>query len=74
MKNVYDITNEFEKRVAEYTGAPYVVVLKVLSGYCFCISKTTLPASECPTNDVILWSGYNASFCFNALSAFIYIY
>jgi dTDP-4-amino-4,6-dideoxygalactose transaminase len=27
MKNVYDITNEFEKRLAEYTGAPYVVTL-----------------------------------------------
>jgi dTDP-4-amino-4,6-dideoxygalactose transaminase len=27
MKNVYDITNEFEKRLAEYTGAPYVVAV-----------------------------------------------
>lgn len=27
MKNVYDITNEFEKRLADYTGAPYVVTL-----------------------------------------------
>ena len=27
MKNVYDITNEFEKKLAEYTGAPYVVTL-----------------------------------------------
>ncbi len=27
MKNVYDITNEFERRLAEYTGAPYVVTL-----------------------------------------------
>lgn len=27
MKNVYDITNEFEKRLSEYTGAPYVVTL-----------------------------------------------
>jgi len=27
MRNVYDITNEFEKRLAEYTGAPYVVTL-----------------------------------------------
>jgi len=27
MKNVYDITNEFEKALAEYTGAPYVVAL-----------------------------------------------
>jgi dTDP-4-amino-4,6-dideoxygalactose transaminase len=27
MKNVYDITDEFEKRLGEYTGAPYVVTL-----------------------------------------------
>lgn len=27
MKNVYDITNEFEKRLAEYTGAPHVIAL-----------------------------------------------
>ena len=27
MKNIYDITNEFEKRLGEYTGAPYVVTL-----------------------------------------------
>jgi len=27
MKNVYDITNEFEKALAEYTGAPYVITL-----------------------------------------------
>jgi dTDP-4-amino-4,6-dideoxygalactose transaminase len=27
MKNVYDITNEFEKRLAEYTGAKYVVTV-----------------------------------------------
>ena len=27
MKNVYDITNEFERRLGEYTGAPYVVTV-----------------------------------------------
>jgi dTDP-4-amino-4,6-dideoxygalactose transaminase len=27
MKNVYDITLEFEKRLAEYTGAPYVITV-----------------------------------------------
>lgn len=27
MKNVYDITNEFEHRLAEYTGAKYVVTV-----------------------------------------------
>ena len=27
MKNVYDITNEFERRLGEYTGASYVVTV-----------------------------------------------
>jgi dTDP-4-amino-4,6-dideoxygalactose transaminase len=27
MKNIYDVTNEFEKRLADYTGAPYVVTV-----------------------------------------------
>ena len=27
MKNVYDITNEFEKRLSEYKGSPYVITL-----------------------------------------------
>jgi dTDP-4-amino-4,6-dideoxygalactose transaminase len=27
MKNIYDITNEFEKRLADYTGAPYVITV-----------------------------------------------
>ena len=27
MKNVYDITNEFERRLVDYTGAPYVITL-----------------------------------------------
>jgi len=27
MKNVYDITNEFESRLADYTGAPYVIAV-----------------------------------------------
>lgn len=27
MKTVYDVTNEFEKRLADYTGAPYAVTL-----------------------------------------------
>jgi dTDP-4-amino-4,6-dideoxygalactose transaminase len=27
MKNVYDITLEFEKRLADYTGAPYVITV-----------------------------------------------
>jgi dTDP-4-amino-4,6-dideoxygalactose transaminase len=27
MKNIYDVTNEFEKRLADYTGAPYVATL-----------------------------------------------
>ena len=53
------------------TGAPYVVVLIFLSGYCFCNSQTTEPANEWPTNDVVVWSGYNKSI-FHALSAFIH--
>jgi dTDP-4-amino-4,6-dideoxygalactose transaminase len=27
MKNVYDITNEFERRLGEYTGAPYAITV-----------------------------------------------
>jgi dTDP-4-amino-4,6-dideoxygalactose transaminase len=27
MKNIYDVTNEFEKRLGDYTGAPYVVTV-----------------------------------------------
>lgn len=27
MKNIYDITNEFEKALGDYTGAPYVVAV-----------------------------------------------
>jgi dTDP-4-amino-4,6-dideoxygalactose transaminase len=27
MRNVYEITNEFERRLSEYTGAPYVVAV-----------------------------------------------
>lgn len=27
MKNVYDITSEFENRLSEYTGAPYVITV-----------------------------------------------
>jgi len=27
MKNVYDITDEFEKRLSDYTGAPYVITV-----------------------------------------------
>lgn len=35
MKNVYDITNEFEKRLADYTGAPYVVTVDNMSNALF---------------------------------------
>ncbi len=27
MKNVYDITNEFERQLGKYTGAPYVATV-----------------------------------------------
>jgi len=35
MKNVYDITNEFERALGEYTGAPYVVTLDNMSNALF---------------------------------------
>jgi len=35
MKNVYDITNEFEKALAEYTGAKYAVTLDNMSNGLF---------------------------------------
>lgn len=35
MKNVYDITIEFEKKLAEYTGAPYVVCVDNMSNALF---------------------------------------
>jgi len=35
MKNVYDITNEFEKALGNYTGAPYVITLDNMSNGLF---------------------------------------
>lgn len=35
MKNVYDITREFERKIAEYTGAPYAVALDNMSNALF---------------------------------------
>jgi dTDP-4-amino-4,6-dideoxygalactose transaminase len=35
MKNVYDVTNEFEKKLSEYTGAPYVVTVDNMSNALF---------------------------------------
>tara|TARA_R110002020_G_scaffold110142_2_gene254475 strand:+ start:5871 stop:6503 length:633 start_codon:yes stop_codon:yes gene_type:complete len=35
MKTIYDVTNEFEKRLAEYTGAPYVITLDNMSNALF---------------------------------------
>ena len=35
MKNVYDITNEFEQRLSEYTGAKYVVTVDNMSNALF---------------------------------------
>jgi len=35
MKNVYEITNAFEEKVAEYTGAPYCVALDNMSNALF---------------------------------------
>ena len=35
MKNVYDITNEFEEKLAQYTGAKYAVTLDNMSNGLF---------------------------------------
>jgi len=35
MKNVYDVTNEFERKLGEYTGAPYVVCVDNASNALF---------------------------------------
>jgi dTDP-4-amino-4,6-dideoxygalactose transaminase len=35
MKNVYDITNEFESKLASYTGAPYVITVDNASNALF---------------------------------------
>jgi dTDP-4-amino-4,6-dideoxygalactose transaminase len=39
MKNIYDVTNEFEKKLAEYTGAPYVVTVDNASNALFLALK-----------------------------------
>jgi dTDP-4-amino-4,6-dideoxygalactose transaminase len=57
MKNVYDITNEFEKRLAEYTGAPYVVTVDNQSNGLFlalmyekvCGQEITIPSRTYPS-------------------------
>jgi dTDP-4-amino-4,6-dideoxygalactose transaminase len=57
MKNVYDITNEFEKRLAEYTGAPYVVTVDNQSNALFlaliyekvCGTEITIPSRTYPS-------------------------
>ncbi len=57
MKNVYDITNEFEKRLSEYTGAPYVVTVDNQSNALFlslmyekvCGTEITIPSRTYPS-------------------------
>jgi dTDP-4-amino-4,6-dideoxygalactose transaminase len=57
MKNVYDITNEFEERLAEYTGAPYVVTVDNQSNALFlalmyekvCGTEITIPSRTYPS-------------------------
>jgi dTDP-4-amino-4,6-dideoxygalactose transaminase len=39
MKNVYDITNEFEEKLAQYTGAKYAVTLDNMSNALFFILR-----------------------------------
>jgi dTDP-4-amino-4,6-dideoxygalactose transaminase len=57
MKNVYDITNEFEKALSEYTGAPYVVTVDNQSNALFlslmyekvCGKEITIPSRTYPS-------------------------
>jgi len=57
MKNVYDITNEFEKRLSEYTGAKYVVTVDNQSNALFLAlmyekvtdQEITIPAHTYPS-------------------------
>jgi dTDP-4-amino-4,6-dideoxygalactose transaminase len=57
MKNVYDITNEFEKQLAEYTGAPYVITVDNQSNALFLAlmfenvkgKEITIPARTYPS-------------------------
>jgi dTDP-4-amino-4,6-dideoxygalactose transaminase len=57
MKNVYDITNEFEKRLGEYTGAPYVITVDNQSNALFLAlmyenikgKEITIPARTYPS-------------------------
>ena len=57
MKNVYDITSEFEKRLSEYTGAPYVVTVDNQSNALFLAltyeeiqgQEITIPARTYPS-------------------------
>ena len=57
MKNVYDITNEFEKRLSDYTGAPYVVTVDNQSNALFlalmyekvCGTEITIPSRTYPS-------------------------
>jgi dTDP-4-amino-4,6-dideoxygalactose transaminase len=57
MKNVYDITDEFEKQLANYTGAPYVVTVDNQSNALFLAlmyekvsnQEITIPARTYPS-------------------------
>lgn len=57
MNNVYDITNEFEKKLADYTGAPFVVAVDNQSNALFlslmyekiCGQEITIPARTYPS-------------------------
>jgi dTDP-4-amino-4,6-dideoxygalactose transaminase len=57
MKNVYDITDEFEKQLANYTGAPYVITVDNQSNALFLAlmyekvsnQEITIPARTYPS-------------------------
>lgn len=73
MKNVYDITKEFEQKLAEYTGAPYVVCVDNCSNALFLclkwiqgkisITNIRVPARTYPSVPCeIIHAGYKVEF------------
>lgn len=70
MKNVYDITIEFERKLSEYTGAPYVITVDNMSNALFLCLKylnasgdITIPARTYPSVPcAIIHSGCRVKF------------
>jgi dTDP-4-amino-4,6-dideoxygalactose transaminase len=53
MKNVYDITNEFEDKLAQYTGAKYVITLDNMSNALFLALYYEKNVKKSITTDII---------------------